>query len=268
VSTSPAAVALSSAKAVSLARMIAAYARFDLRRILRNRRYLAISVAFPVLFYLFETGALGTNRFKDLSINGIPWITYSMVSMGVFGAVQATLMWSRIVATERSRGWIRQLRVSPLPPLAYVSTKLLVSLLTTVPAIALVLVAGAAANGVELSAPIWVELLIGLTLGALPLAAYGLLLGYVFDADSVQGAYAISSFLFAILGGVIAPVTTFPPLFRSITDVLPVYHLANIGWRAVAGQAPDPVDLLVLLAYTIAIGALVVWRYRVDEGRS
>jgi hypothetical protein len=35
-------------------------------------------------------------------------------------------------------------------------------------------------------------------------------------------------------------------------------HLANIGWRAVAGQAPDP----------LYIAVLVIWRYRVDEGRS
>jgi ABC-2 type transport system permease protein len=254
--------------AVPLAWMIAAYARFDLRRILRNRRYLIISIGFPVAFYLFETGALGSNRFNGFSVDGIPWATYSMVSMAVFGAVQATLMWSRIVATERSRGWIRQLRVSPLPPVAYLCTKLLVSLLTTVPAIALVLLAGATANGVQLSALTWIELLVGLAIGALPLAAYGLLLGYLFDADSVQGAYAISSFFFAILGGVIAPVTTFPPLVRSVTDVLPVYHLANIGWRAVAGQALDPLDLAVLLAYAVGIGALVVWRYRVDEARS
>ena len=254
--------------AVPLARMIAAYLRFDLRRILRNRRYVLISVGFPLFFYLFETGALGTNRYNGFSVDGIPWATYSMVSMAVFGAVQATLMWSRIVATERARGWIRQLRVSPLPPLAYLSTKLLVSLLTTVPAIALVLVAGAAANGVRLSAPTWVELLVGLAIGACPFAAYGLLLGYLFDADSVQGAYAVSSFILAILGGVIAPVTTFPPMFRSLTDVLPVFHLANIGWRAVAGQPPDPLDIAVLVAYTIGIGALVIWRYRVDEGRS
>jgi ABC-2 type transport system permease protein len=255
-------------KGVPLARMIASYLRFDIRRILRNRRYLLISVGFPVFFYLFETGALGTNRFSGFSVDGIPWPAYSMVSMAVFGAVQVTLMWSRIVATERARGWIRQLRVSPLPPLAYLSTKLMVSMLTTVPAIALVLIAGASANGVRVSAPIWLELLLGIAIGAAPFAAYGLLLGYLFDADSVQGAYAISSFTLAILGGVIAPVTTFPPFLRSVTDVLPVVHLANIGWGAVAGRAPDPVDLAVLLAYTIAIGALVAWRYRVDEGRS
>jgi ABC-2 type transport system permease protein len=254
--------------AVPLARMIAAYLRFDIRRILRNRRYLFISVVFPVFFYLFETGALGTNRFSGFSVDGVPWPTYSMISMAVFGSVQATLMWSRIVATERARGWIRQLRVSPLPPLAYLATKLTVSMLTTLPAIALVLIAGAAANGVHLSAPTYVEVLIGLAIGAAPFAAYGLLLGYLFDADSVQGVYAISSFVLAILGGVIAPVSTFPPLFRSLTDVLPVVHLANIGWRAVAGQAPDPIDLAVLVAYTVVIGALVVWRYRVDEGRS
>ena len=43
--------------------------------------------------------------------------------------------------------------------------------------------------------------------GALPFAALGLLLGYLFDANSAQGGMMITYFALAILGGLWVPVT-------------------------------------------------------------
>lgn len=43
--------------------------------------------------------------------------------------------------------------------------------------------------------------------------------------------------------------------------------LADIGWRAVAGQSFDPINVVVLAAYTIAFGGLAAWRYRADQAR-
>ena len=54
----------------------------------------------------------------------------------------------------------------------------------------------------------------------------------------------------------------------TIANVLPSYHLANLGWHALAGGAPDPVDVAVLAAYGVVIGGLALWRYRADELRA
>ena len=242
--------------------------RLDLRRAFRNRRYLLFTIGIPVVFYLLYTNVLGRGQNANASIDGTTWGAYFMVSMAAYGAMGAALTTSRIVAGERSAGWTRQLRVMPLGPGAYLAAKLVVSFVTTIPSIVLVGLVGIAANGVSLGAASWVELLVALTLGSLPFAALGLLIGYVLDADGAQGGFTIAYFTLAILGGLWVPVSSFPDALATIAHVLPSYHFADLGWRALAGLGPDPVDLLVLAAYTVAIGALVSWRYVADGRRA
>jgi ABC-2 type transport system permease protein len=55
---------------------------------------------------------------------------------------------------------------------------------------------------------------------------------------------------------------------RRIAHLLPSYHLADLGWRAVAGQAPIANDGLILLAYTLVFAGLAAWRYRRAEART
>jgi ABC-2 type transport system permease protein len=246
------------------------FGRFEIRRASRNRRYLILSVGFPLAFYLLYTGVLqggGTARDATL-IDGIAWPAFFMVSMAAYGALVATLNWSRMVATERSNGWTRQLQAMPLDSKAYLVTKLVVSFLTTLPAVMLILGTGALLNHVALTATTWLELLLVLTIGSLPFAALGLLLGYLLDGDSVQGGTIVVMFALAILGGMWAPVQSFPAILVTIAHVLPSYHFANLGWDALAGNPIDPADVVVLAAYTAAFGALVIWRFLADEQRA
>jgi ABC-2 type transport system permease protein len=242
--------------------------RLDLRRAIRNRRYLVLTIGIPVVFYLLYTNVLGRGQDVNGSIGGTTWAAYFMVSMAAYGAMGAALATSRVVAGERTAGWTRQLRVIPLGPGAYLASKLVVSFVTTVPAILLVGLVGFAGNGVSLGAGTWVELLIALTIGSLPFAALGLLLGYVLDADGAQGGFTITYFTLAILGGLWMPVSSFPDALATIARVLPSYHFADLGWRAVAGLGPDPTDLLVLATYTVAIGALASRRFLADARRA
>jgi hypothetical protein len=49
--------------------------------------------------------------------------------------------------------------------------------------------------------------------------------------------------------------------------VVPSYHLADLGWTAIAGRTVDPVDVLVLAGYALLIGALVLWRTWSEDRR-
>ena len=53
-------------------------------------------------------------------IAGLPWPVYFLVSMAAYGAIGAAMSQAVPIATERRQGWARQLRVTPLPGLAYV----------------------------------------------------------------------------------------------------------------------------------------------------
>ena len=246
---------------------LALYARLELRRAFRNRRYVLFGVGFPVLFYLLYTGVLQRGQ-QVGDIGGTPWPAYFMVSMAAYGAMVAGLFSAQVIAFERSEGWVRLLRITPLPPAAYVGAKLLVSLVVTLPAIVLVIAAGVLVNHVAIAPAGVAGLVVALALGSIPFAALGILLGYLFDPNSAQGAVMLTNFGLAILGGLWAPTASFPDALVTIANVLPSTHFANIGRSVLAGGLPDMVDILVLAAYTAAIGALILWRFRSEEQRA
>jgi ABC-2 type transport system permease protein len=232
------------------------YLRLELLRILRDRRYLLFTVAFPLGVYLFYTQVdNGATR-----IGGTTWAAYMLVSMAAYGAMGAALATgSARMAAERSSGWIRQLRATPLPGPRLPDREVAAGMLVALPTLLLVALAGALVNGVQLPALRWLELL---WLGTLPFAGLGILIGCLLDATSSQPAMVGTYMLLAILGGLWAPLESLPSALRAIARVLPSYHFADLGWRTVDGSAPAPADLLSLAAYAIGFGALGIWTYR------
>ena len=103
-----------------------------------------------------------------------------------------------------------------------------------------------------------------LALGALPFAALGVLIGYLFDSSSAQGGMMISHFTIAILGGLWAPLSSFPDVLATIGHVLPGYHFANLGRDVLVGKAPELTDIAVLGTYLVVLAAAVWWRYGAD----
>jgi ABC-2 type transport system permease protein len=240
-----------------------AYLRLEVPRTLRNRRLIMLTIVFPVAFYLLFTRVLtsGAQLGNDER-------AFLMVSMAAYGAIGATLSAAVRVAMERTNGWTRQLRVTPLPPLGYVTTKLVTAYLAAVPSILLVMLAALTINGVALAPATWVAILVSLTLGVLPFAAIGVAIGYVFEESTAQLVFTISFVGLAILGGLWTPISTFPDAVATIGRMLPSFHFANLGWSALAGKTPDLGDVLALLAYGLVFVGIVAWRYRVGELRA
>jgi ABC-2 type transport system permease protein len=245
-------------------RAMAAYLGLEIRRAVRNRRYLIFAIGFPVVFYLLYTGVLaGKNATPDPL-----WNAFFLVSMAAYGMIGASLSNAIPISQERATGWTRQLRITPLPASAWIATKLAVAYLSSLPSLVLVSLTAVAINHVSLPPSAWATIVVGLALGVLPFAGLGLLIGFIFDTSSAQGAVTISYIGLAILGGLWAPVSTFPDTLATIARIMPTYHFANLGWAAVGGLVPDVTDILVLVAWAAVIFALVAWRYRVTEQRS
>jgi ABC-2 type transport system permease protein len=244
-------------------RALGAYLAFDLRRALRNRRYAMFAIGFPVVFYLLYTGILLGGATPDPT-----WNAFYMVSMMAYGMIGAALSTAIPISQERATGWTRQLRLTPLPSSAWVATKLAVAYVTSLPALLLVGGAALVVNHVDLPATTWVAIIVSLAVGVLPFVGLGLLIGFVLDASAAQGAVTISYIGLAILGGLWAPVSTFPGTLATIAHVLPTYHFANLGWASLATGMPDVFDVIVVAGYAIAIFAFVAWRYRATEQRA
>src|SRR5690606_21110593 len=111
------------------------YARTEVLRTLRNKRYAIFVVIFPVTLYLINAGIYGDQDAET----GVPQSVYLMVSMACYGALSAAVMSTAMPwAQERASGWADQLRVTPLPGRAVVAVKAGAALLLVLPALALV----------------------------------------------------------------------------------------------------------------------------------
>ena len=139
----------------------------------------------------------------------------------------------------------------------------------TIPAIAAVLVAGMLVDHVQLSMAGWLQLIVSLALGSVPFAALGLLIGYLFDANSAQGAAMISLFSLAILGGLWCADLV---LSRHVG-----YHRSHASLVRAGGSRPGRGSAGPRRTRRMSrssrptpwrIGGLVVWRYRASEQRA
>src|ERR1700759_4581196 len=103
-----------------------ALTKAELTRLLHNRRYFIFTVAFPVLLYLLIGRQVTDQTY------GVAFGAYYMISMATFGAFSGALNGnSQRISQEKKDGWIRQLRLTPLPANGYVVAKILVSMATT-----------------------------------------------------------------------------------------------------------------------------------------
>ena len=90
-------------------------AKAEVLRIRRNKRYLIFTVALPVMFYLIFA------KTSTATAYGVGFKAFYMVGMASFGAFSGAFNNNAIrISQERKDGWIRQLRLTPLPANAYV----------------------------------------------------------------------------------------------------------------------------------------------------
>ena len=232
-----------------------ALARIEIVRLRRNKRYLMFTLALPVVLYL-----LVAKQVQHVTAYGVAYKAYYMIAMASFGAFSGALTGNaQRISQERKDGWIRQLRLTPLPPQSYVIAKVIASLATSIPSIVIVLLLGRFYGGVELAGWKWVVIGVAVWVGTLVFAALAVAIGYRFMPDTVQPmtmfVYLVMSFLGGIwfaLGGVL----------QDIGQVLPTYQIIKVG-TDVIGTGTVPVgSVAVILAWLAGVVILATLAVR------
>lgn len=239
----------------------ASYTRFELLRTFRNRRFFILSLGMPLVLYY---AIAGPNRHEhDLGGSGISAPLYFMVGLVAFGTMNAMLSSGTRIAAERSTGWNRQLRLTPLSPRTYFRAKVAAGYLTAMLSIALMYVAGASL-GVRIPAARWVEMTAMILVGLVPFAALGILFGHLLTSDSVAPAVGGTTALLAFLGGVWFPVSG---ALHAIAQALPSYWLVQAGQIGVGGDSWGRTGWLVVAAWTVVLVVLARRAYARDTNR-
>jgi ABC-2 type transport system permease protein len=189
-----------------------------------------------------------------------------MISMAVYGAVLATTSGGAMVATERALGWTRQLRLTPLPPAAYIVTKMAVAMVLGVASVVVVYGVGLATGKPSMPVHVWVlTALIGWA-GSLVFAAFGLFMGYALPGENVMQVLGPLMALFAFAGGLFTPIKDGSTL-HTFAELTPMYGLSELARSPLTG---DSVQVSWLLNILVWLGIFVcgaIWLYRRDTAR-
>jgi ABC-2 type transport system permease protein len=244
---------------------LVAFGSFEVGRLLRSWKFLAITVGFPVVFYMLF---LGDHRPGTIVDGAVPWREYLMVSMSSFGALIAALNagGSRL-SMERASGWARQLRVTPVPAWSYVAIKVMASMLVVLPVVGLVELVGATFGGVQLGAGAWVGLTALMWVTALPFAALGVFVGFVVSTEAVFPVVTGLMFILGYFGGLFTPVSDMPKALQAAARILPNFHHLALGLDVLDGRSLGTSHWLVLAGYTLVLAGAIVWKHRVEEAR-
>jgi ABC-2 type transport system permease protein len=237
------------------------YLRYEVLGNFRNLRFVFFTLAWPLILFFTVAGPQRHHTF-----DGVAFPLYFMTGMAVMGTMIAVVSNGARIAAERSVGWTRQLRITPLRASAYFSAKVACGYLMALITIVAMFLAGTAL-GVRLSAGEWLTVTGLLLIGLIPIALLGLVLGHLLTPDSLAPAVGGVVTLFALLGGAYGfLIATSGPLF-DVMKALPSYWLVQAGKTALGGGSWPAEGWIVIAIWTAVLAPIALLVYRRDTSQ-
>ena len=245
--------------AAPLPRMVGAQAGLELRTLLRNGEQLVLTLIIPVLllaaFSQENLVSYGPGRRIDFLAPGILAL-----------AVLSTAFTSQAIATgfERRYGVLKRLGTTPLSRRGLIAAKtltvLVVEVLQCVLIVAVALGLGWQPHGGTGAVASVILLMVA---GTAAFSGLALLLAGTLRAEATLAAANLLYLVMLGIGGVVFPLTKFPPSAQPLLRLLPAGALST-GLRSVLqyGSGLPVRDLLVLVVWAVAGIALAVRFFR------
>ena len=159
MSTMPSTIApdLSARRAPALGAFNFTALKLEIRRLTRNRRTVIISIVLPIVFFLlFGLNKAYASKPAALGAHG-NGSAFVMISLALYGAVLSTTFCGAMVSIERAQGWSRQLRLTPLSPVAYIVIKIMTALVLGFCSVCAVYIAGIITHKPSMSVGLWTK---------------------------------------------------------------------------------------------------------------
>jgi ABC-2 type transport system permease protein len=237
---------------------VAAQARAETVLQLRQGENLIVTLAIPlgILVFFSKVDAVATDY-----AHPVDFLVPGVLSL----AVMASAMVSLGITTgfERRYGVLKRLGVTPLSRGGLLTAKTATVLIFEVLQIILVVAVGIA---IGWSATAGVFAAIGLLMiGTVAFAGIGLFMAGTLRAEANLAAANALFLVFLFLGGMAYPLSKLPTALQDFAKVLPAAALSETV-RAVLSAQPFPTgELVVLVAWAIAMPLLAVRYFRWEE---
>jgi ABC-2 type transport system permease protein len=240
--------------------------RYELTKLVRLPVYAAMSLGFPLAFYLLFGVAMAGSR----TMGGRDFALPMLGTYGAFGVIGAALFSFGVgVAVERAQGWLLVKRATPMPPLIYVFGKIGASMTFCTVIVICLALAGTLLGGVRMSPSQWLLLTASLVIGSIPFCALGLALGFAAGPNTAPAFVNLVHLPGAFAGGLWMPMEILPEGVQAFGKWLPQHQLAQLALSTI-GQTPDPQPLhnigMLVLWTGVSIG-LAIAAFKRDEGK-
>jgi ABC-2 type transport system permease protein len=226
-------------------------AKYECLRVLRTPAFAFPTLMFPPLFYLLF--GLLLNRGSANAAH------YLFATYSVFGVMAPSLFGFGVgIAIERERGWLSLKRVAPMPPGAYLLSKLGMAMLFALIIYAVLALMAFGLGGVRLAPGQWLLLGATATMGVLPFCALGLMIGSRANASGAPAMVNLIYLPMAFLSGLWMPLSMLPAFVATIAPLWPAYHLAQLSLATIGhgdGSALAP-HLFALAGFTVICFAI------------
>jgi ABC-2 type transport system permease protein len=237
------------------ARSYALEAKYEFLRVLRTPAFAFPTLLFPPLFYLLF--GLLLNRGSANAAH------YLFATYSVFGVMAPSLFGFGVgVAIERERGWLALKRVAPMPPGAYLVSKLAMAMLFALIIYVVLAAMASALGGVHLEVRQWFQLAAIAVAGVMPFCSLGLMIGSRAPANAAPAFVNLIYLPMAFLSGLWMPLSMLPAMIAKIAPLWPAYHLAQLALATIGqGDGSAAVPHLVALAGFTAVCFAIARRW-------
>jgi ABC-2 type transport system permease protein len=237
--------------------------KLELRRMVRNRRTVIFTFVMPAVFFLLF-GTSGSSRTDTAGDGNVT--AYIMISMAVYGAMLSTTSGGAMVSVERAAGWSRQLRLTPLKPVAYIAVKLVLAMTIGLASVLVTMLVGALA-GAKLPVHAWIECGLLAWICALVFAAFGLFMGYLLPSENVMQILGPVLAVLSFAGGLFVPLDLLGHTFATIAKFTPVYGVGELARYPLVHDGNLWLAALNVVVWTGLFAAGAMWRVRRDTAR-
>lgn len=202
------------------ARVAVQETRYEFLKLLCAKAFSFAVIGFPVMFYLIF----------GLTNHHTEYARYLLGSYSCFGMFGAALFGLGAgVAMDRAQGWLELKQASPMPRIVYLIAKTIGCAVIALITVGALLALGLTMGGVTMTFPQVAELLLITLAGAVPFAAFGLLVSFIMPPNAGPGIINIIYLPMSFASGMWMPINTLPHWIQRIAPFLPTYHYTQIG---------------------------------------
>ncbi|MFI7210629.1 ABC transporter permease [Micromonospora maritima] len=236
------------------------HARYQLLEILRIPVAVVGSAFFPAAAMLFFVVPFAGDDSAGATYATAAMVTFAVMSANIF-------QYGVGVAEDRDQPWNPYTRTLPAGSAPRLAGRILAGLVLTYLSMVPVVVIAAVATAARVTAPQFLLGLGAVAVISVPFTLLGLSIGYSLPSKAAIVVAQVVFFPLAFGGGLLSGPDDAPGFIKAIAPYLPTRGAVELMWAAVTDWQPDPLALVMLVVWVVALAAVAGWAYRRDEGR-